>query len=434
MPTDGIDKVEAHPHLGSKEQAQRIAARLDQVMCTLEGMATLFAQTPGDFAVVVHGDRDCLGVVVQGMAYPGTERFFGTQLGEPDAVAGHGATRLGECLRAICQHVRPRVVFVIGTCLSALLGEDLEPVARQLGRETGVRVVALEGAGMGFVSQAEILDRHACLLLDSVEDSKREAPRPSGQLCAVGFDPGPEVRRLMSVIGAPLSAALHVGAPLSDWARLPSARGHLLLDEALYPQLASALRERRGQETIEAPFPVGCGGTRGFFDSLIQRCGLNSDEAGAIIGPEEGPALEAVEVARRRLAGLRIGFNLGSKKNLDSRTLARAGLVDLQVFEELGFEPVLLVQGDDSPSRMDALEGILGGYGCGAPVRVFSDTVFFGALCRAEGCELVYASDHLREEAEAAGIPFLPIGVLEPGWGRVRANIGRILSALGEAQ
>lgn len=409
----------------------RAAARLDQVVCTLEGMAALLQDTPGDFAVVVHGDRDCLGVLVQGMDHPGAERFFGTQLSEVEAVAGHGVARLRECLEAVCAAPAPPVVFVLGTCLSALLGEDDTEVARAVGRASGVEVVPLGGAGMGFVTQGEILDRFGCLMLDAAAAGSGGAA--SGGLGLVGFDPGPEVRDQLARLGVTLRAVLGRGAPLGEWLRLPAGRAHGVLDAALYPGLLARLREAHGQQTVELPFPVGSRATDRFFAALRPFFGAGAPDSEVLGAPAEA-ARRAVAEGRRRSSGARLGFNLGSMKNLDPRTLARAGLGDLEVFEELGFEPVLLVQGDDRPDRQAALREALRGLGCRAPFAIFRDTVFFGELCRAEGCDLVYASDHLREQAEAAGVGLLPIGALAPGYGQVEANLSRILEALEGAR
>lgn len=438
--------------MAATETRARQEARLDQVMCTLEGMASLLGQTPGDLAVVIHGDRDCLGVVVQGMDYPGTERFFGTKLDVTEAVAGLGGSRLTQCLTAVCEELRPEVVFLVGTCLSVLVGEDPEPIARTVSAKTGVTVIPLRGAGMGFVSQAEILDQHACLLLGAARATTRtdRAPAPmprdmppgegaprlpartEGGLALLGFHPGLEVLSQLSELGVRVRALLAPGACLDEWRELPWAEAHVVLDPWTYPSLIAALQKEHGHKTLQAPFPLGYGSTLAFFETLAPWSGLASGVHRAL-GPPMEAAKEALAAVRPSLSGRRLGFNLGSKKNLEPRTLARAGLGDLPALEEMGFVPVLLVQGDDAPGRLEAVKQTLGRLGSSAPIRVFADTVLFGDLCRKEGCELVYASDHLREEVAGTGIGFLAQGLLEPGFGAVAANIQRVLTALEAA-
>ena len=119
-------------------------------------------------------------------------------------------------------------------------------------------------------------------------------------------------------------------------------------------------------------------------------------------------------------------------KNLDPRTLALEGLADLPAFEELEFDPVILVQGDDRPERVAAVSETLEGFGCRAPLATFSDTVFFADLCREQECRLVYASDHLRDQARRCGAGFIAHGSLQPGYSAAAANIAAITAALGE--
>ncbi|HSA21364.1 MAG TPA: hypothetical protein P5076_07945, partial [Myxococcota bacterium] len=61
---------------------------------------------------------------------------------------------------------------------------------------------------------------------------------------------------------------------------------------------------------------------------------------------------------------------------------------------------------------------------------VFADTVQFGALCREQGVELVYAADHLRSRLDGCGAAFLPLGCLRPGLCGVEPNLRAMLAAV----
>jgi hypothetical protein len=150
----------------------------------------------------------------------------------------------------------------------------------------------------------------------------------------------------------------------------------------------------------------------------------------ALLAPFEEPARRALEDLKKQVNGKRLGYNIGSMKNLNPRTLAREGLVDLPFFEELGFDLVMLVQGDDRPERVEAVRQTLDAFGCRAPLAVFGDTVFFGDLCRRQACDLVYASDHLREVTAPTGIGFVNYGSLEPGLGAIDGNLERVRSVM----
>jgi len=418
----------------------RAQAKLNQVVCTLEGMATLLQATPGDFAVVIHGDRDCVNVLVPGMGHPGAERFFCTNLTEAQAVAGKTRAPLQACLEAVSRGLEPglepEVVFVLGTCLTAVIGDDVEPVVREVSESTGVSVVALSGAGMRFVPQSTILDRFACLMLDACEPvetcesaAAAAATADPTSVNLLGHHPGAEVLDQLRQLGVTVNAILDLGTPVATWRRLPAAAWNLVLDPGLYPETLEQAEQRFGVRPLEVTYPLGARATSAFFGQVLGAVPTEADPA-PVLRDAEAEAMRVVAEAREKIQGKRLGYNIGSMKNLRPLTLAREGLVDLAAFEELELDVTILVQGDDRPDRLAAVRETLEGFGCTAPLAVFSDTVFFGELCRSARCELVYASDHLRDQTHQAGVGFLENGALKPGYGAVEHNLQIIIEAL----
>lgn len=403
----------------------RTQAKLNQVVCTLEGMATALQRTPGDFAVVIHGDADCANVLTHGMDHRGAERFFCTQLTPDEAAAGRTLPVLEQCLEALCQQPAQGVVFVLGTCLSALVGDDVSRAARAATERHGVPVVALAGAGMRFVPQSTLVDRFARLMA-------RAAPEVTPRARAVnlvGFDPGSEVRDQLARLGVHVNAVLDLGAPVGHWQRLGAAGWNLVLDEPLFAGFCADCAER-GIPSVGVTYPVGAAATDRFFAQVQAALALEGDADDVLAGPREA-AHAAVADARAHTRGVRLGYNLGSKKNLSPLTLALEGLAEVTLFEELGFELRLLVQGDDHPERRSAVEQTLASLGCVAPVAIFSDTVYYGELCQRSRVALTYASDHLRELVAEAGVGFVAQGGLRPGYGGVADNLRQIRAALG---
>ncbi len=421
--------MEAEPG-GSLDPGRRARreARLDQVVCTLEGMATLLQRTSGDFAVVIHGDADCANVLLQGMDHPGAERFFCSGISPEEAMAGRSLPVLRSCLEALVEEESPGVIFVLGTCLSALVGDEVErvveAVASKLGATRGVVLTHISGAGMRLLTQAELLDRFGLLMMESAP------PQEPRELWVnlLGFDPGAEVRAQLAELGITVNGVLTPGADVAEWQSLGRARHNLVLDRRLFHDLGKSC-SGRGIDTVEVAWPVGLAGTDRFFAQVTEALGVAAAPGGAL-SEARSAALSSMSLARESLAGRRLGYNIGSKKNMDPRTLAMGGLTDLAAFEELDLETVLLVQGDDHPDRLAAVRETLAAMGCDAPVAVFSDTVFFSDLCLEQGVELVYASDHLRALAARAGVGFLDQGALMPGYGSVERNIRTILASL----
>jgi nitrogenase molybdenum-iron protein alpha/beta subunit len=386
-------------------------------------MCLRLQMTPGDFAVVIHGDRDCANVLFSGMDFPGIERFFCTSLGEAEAVTGKSTARLEECLELVCREGKVKMVFLLGTCLSTLIGDQPGDTALRVSERNSIPIVTLSGAGMRFMSQASICDRFARLMLDAC------APADCAERTVnlVGFYPGAEVISLLGELGITVNSVLDLHAPLSAWKALGQASHNLVLDPELFAGFIEAAERKFGQTTVLVPYPVGYRSTAGFFESVL-RAVSPATGANRLLATHAEPARTAVQQARDRLRGSRLGYNIGSLKNLDPRSLAREGLTDLPVFEELGFEPVILVQGDDHPERITAVRETLSSFGYGFPVEVFSDTVFFEELCRTQRCDLVYAADYLK-----GGPGFMPIGSLAPGFSGVPGNLGRIQAVRNES-
>jgi nitrogenase molybdenum-iron protein alpha/beta subunit len=248
----------------------------------------------------------------------------------------------------------------------------------------------------------------------------------------VGFHPGAEVISLLDELGIAVNSVLDLHAPLSAWKTMGRASLNLVLDEELYAGFIEAAEGKFGQTTVLVPYPIGYRSTAGFYETVLQTVSPATG-ANQLLAARAEPARLAVRKARDRLQGSRLGYNIGSLKNLDPRNLAHEGLTDLPVFEELGFETVILVQGDDRPERIAAVSETLSSFGCGSPVEVFSDTVFFKELCRTQRCDLVYAADYLGTAPRGDRPRFLPIGSLAPGFSGVPGNIERIQAVRNES-
>ncbi|HSA24598.1 MAG TPA: nitrogenase component 1, partial [Myxococcota bacterium] len=332
--------------------SDRELARLNQTVCGLEGMASLLARTPGDFAVVIHGPADCAGLLLQGMDQPGSERFFCTHLEEADLVSGRAGQRLGRCLEVVSRELAPGVVFVLGTCGSALIGDDLKGALAKAARATPVPLISPHAGGMGWISQSALLDRFGLLMLEAC--AARPQERTPRCVNLIGFEPGAELRRVLSGQALEVNAVLGPGAAWSDWARMGRASHNLSIDPELFGGTLAQAERRLGQRTLCVPAPVGFAGSLAFLAALEAEWPAPGDHPWPRPSP---PALLAT--ARARLSGRRLGYNVGSTKNLEARTLALEGLGDLAAFQELGLEVVLLVQGDDRPARLEAVRRTL---------------------------------------------------------------------------
>lgn len=107
-----------------------------------------------DAAVISHGPVGCSGClheyaftyrvngVHRGLEHPTQRRIFSTNLEETDTVYG-GERKLAEAIRAAHARTGAKAIFIITTCASGIIGDDVEGVADAAEAELGVPVVAI---------------------------------------------------------------------------------------------------------------------------------------------------------------------------------------------------------------------------------------------------------------------------------------------------
>ncbi|PKQ29731.1 MAG: nitrogenase iron-molybdenum cofactor biosynthesis protein NifN [Actinobacteria bacterium HGW-Actinobacteria-10] len=130
--------------------------------CAFDGAAIVLMPI-ADAAHVVHGPIVCAGNAWEGRGVHSTtgdfhRRGFTSDVGELDIVYG-GEKRLAATIREVvaCEH--PCAVFVYATCVTGLIGEDLDTVCRDLSAELQLPVVPVHAPG--FVGPKNLGNRIA---------------------------------------------------------------------------------------------------------------------------------------------------------------------------------------------------------------------------------------------------------------------------------
>jgi nitrogenase molybdenum-cofactor synthesis protein NifE len=118
--------------------------------CAFDG-AMIVLQPIADTAHIVHGPIACCGNSWEGrgtLSFQGPLHRMGftTDMGEIDIVYGAGK-KLHDAIVRTHQAVRPKAIFVHATCVSGLIGEDIEAECRKAEEELGIRVIAVSAPG-----------------------------------------------------------------------------------------------------------------------------------------------------------------------------------------------------------------------------------------------------------------------------------------------
>ncbi|MDH3997504.1 MAG: nitrogenase iron-molybdenum cofactor biosynthesis protein NifE [Desulfuromonadales bacterium] len=120
--------------------------------CAFEGaQISLFPYA--DAAHLVHGPMTCLGASWEtratGTSWRGrdlTQVGFTTDVTLNDVVFS-GEEKLTKAIDYIMQHYAPQAVFVYATCVTALIGDDIDLICKQAAQKYGVPMVPVHAAG-----------------------------------------------------------------------------------------------------------------------------------------------------------------------------------------------------------------------------------------------------------------------------------------------
>jgi hypothetical protein len=460
-----------------QQQEARISGALGQPCCTLSGMCSLLRSMPGRFAVVIHGERDCLNSfhLDQG---PAVINFFTTGLSEREVTSGLTQEPLKNCLeRVAAEHGPgpPQVVFVLGTCLVEMIGDRFERVVDEMSQKSGVPMVALHASGLKLGSQGEMLDwlfetladlppaetvapgwfrRAGTLGFDlfirqrqrdrnaAGELFKRcsglESPRraePGRSLNFVGLPEGGGGGRMEPVVvleglGLEVNGIYPYGASLDDWRSIGHAGTSFVVDRQLYPRLIGRL-ESVGQRIVEIPLPVGLAQTDRFYRIVGEACGLGV-KLDEYLREQGRKAKKQLDVFGQRRGKLRMAMGIRLLNNYRPDQLAYGGLGDVVALAEMGFDLTLLVQGPPEERSRKEFKSLLASRGCELPFEVFPDPWSLSGRLQAGRYDVAYLADHSREEAAKAGVPMIVSRGLAPFFSGISRNLATMDRLLDE--
>lgn len=155
-----IDKLTKHSC--STEKSDKVCRSRGGESCAFDG-AMIVLQPIADAAHIIHGPIACCGNSWEGRGALSSKGNlsrvgFTTNMGEMDIVYG-SEERLYEAIVQTYEKIRPNAIFVYATCVSGLIGEDIEAVCKKAEAGTGLRVIPVNAPG--FVGPKNLGNRIA---------------------------------------------------------------------------------------------------------------------------------------------------------------------------------------------------------------------------------------------------------------------------------
>ena len=307
--------------------------------CAFDG-AKIALQPIVDAAHLVHGPIACEGNSWDNRSAlsSGSRLYrtgFTTDMNEMDVVYG-GEKHLFKAIRQIRERFDPPAIFLYQTCVPAIIGDDIEAVAKAATEKFGLPVIPVNAPG--FVGGKNLGNKLAGeALLDHVIGTIEPEITTSTDLNIIGeYNLSGElwqVKPLLDRLGIRVSTCISGNARYREVASSHRAKAAMLVCSKAMINIAHKMEERYGIPWFEGSFygiSDMSASLRNIAKLLVSR-GAPSDlpeRTEALIASEEKEAWAAIERFRPGLEGKRALLVTGGVKSWSVvSALMEAGLV-----------------------------------------------------------------------------------------------------------
>jgi nitrogenase molybdenum-iron protein alpha chain len=383
-----------------------------------------------DAVVISHGPVGCstclhefaftyrVNAPVRGVENVSPRHVYSTNLSEEETVFG-GGDKLAATIREAFERDRPAVIFVITTCASGIIGDDVEGIADEAEDELGIPVVAIFCEGF----RSKVWTSGFDAAYHGVARKLIQPARPAGERIDAQGRPAKPFINVINFWGSDIFSPFfeRFGAEaryITPYSTLETLRtssealASVQICTTLGSYLTGALEQAFGVPALRAAPPYGVAATDRWLRALGELLG-QPETAEELIAEGHAEYLPRIAELRGQLAGRRAYVTAG----------AGHGHALLQILGELGIEatgaalfhhdPINDIDSEDNDSLV-------------ARLRDYGDVPNF-SICNKQEFELVNVLNRIRPDLLLArhggmtlwgaklGIPSLLIG--DEQWG-----------------
>jgi nitrogenase molybdenum-cofactor synthesis protein NifE len=294
--------------------------------CAFDG-AKIALQPIVDVAHVVHGPIACEGNSWDNRhsGSSGSQLYrtgFTTDINEFDVIYG-GEKRLFRSVREVIEKYDPPAVFVYQTCVTAMIGDDIEAVCKRASAKFGKPVIPVNAPGFaGPKNLGNKLGAEA--LLDYVIGTVEPAHTTPYDINIIGeYNLSGElwqVKPLLDALGIRVLSCISGDGRYAEVAAAHRARANMMVCSKSMINVATRMRERWGIPYFEGSF-YGISDMsstlREIARLLVERGAPTELQARteALVAAEESRAWERIRAYRERLAGKKVLLITGGVKS-----------------------------------------------------------------------------------------------------------------------
>ncbi|MEM6753387.1 MAG: nitrogenase iron-molybdenum cofactor biosynthesis protein NifE [Cyanobacteria bacterium P01_C01_bin.38] len=383
-----------------KQQAQPGAA---QGGCSFDG-ATIALVPITDAAHLVHGPIACAGNSwgSRGSLSSGPMLYktgFTTDLNENDVIFG-GEKKLYKAIQHVKNNHNPAAIFVYSTCVTALIGEDIDAVCKAAQKKVGIPVIPVNAPG--FVGSKNLGNRLAgeTLLEYVVGTSEPEYTTPYDINLIGEYNIAGEmwnVTPILEKLGIRVLSKITGDARYKEVSYAHRAKLNIMICSKALINMARKMEENYGIPYIEESF-YGVADMNRFLRTVASKLGDKDlqERTEKLIAEETAKLDEKLAPYRARLKGKRVVLYTGGVKSWSIISAAK----------DLGMEVVATSTKKSTEEDKAKIKNLLGKDGItmskGNPaelIRVIGETK----------ADMLIAGGRNQYTALKARIPFLDI-------------------------
>ncbi|MBT0960539.1 nitrogenase iron-molybdenum cofactor biosynthesis protein NifE [Denitromonas iodatirespirans] len=298
--------------------------------CAFDG-AQIALLPIADVAHIVHGPIACAGSSWdnRGTRASGPALFrigMTTDLSETDVIMGRGEKRLFHAIKQAIDSYSPAAVFVYNTCVTALIGDDVEAACRAATAHWGTPVVPVDAAGfygtknLGNRLAGEAMFKHVIGTREPDTAPARPDGLPTWDINLIGeYNIAGEfwhVLPLLDALGYRVLCTLSGDARFAEVQTMHRAQATMVVCAKALLNVARKLEEQYGIPYFEGSF-YGVEDMNNALRDLSRLIG-DADLAArteALIAREQARADAALAPWRERLRGKRVLLYTGGVKS-----------------------------------------------------------------------------------------------------------------------
>ena len=298
--------------------------------CSFDG-AQIALLPIADVAHIVHGPIACAGSSWdnRGTRSSGATLYrigMTTDLSETDVVMGRGEKRLFHAIKQAVETYSPAAVFVYNTCVTALIGDDVEAVCKAATERWGTPVVPVDAAGfygtknLGNRLAGEAMFKHVIGTREPEPAAPRVDGRPTYDVNQIGeYNIAGEfwhVSPLFDELGLRILCTLSGDARFHEVQTMHRAKVNMVVCAKALLNVA-----RKMQDTYGIPFFEGSFyGVQDMSTALRDFARIIGDpdliaRTEAVIAREEAKSRADLDPWRERLTGKRVLLYTGGVKS-----------------------------------------------------------------------------------------------------------------------